>query len=173
MNDIELKPIYKQIISNESPLVKLYEWRNDERVRPYLRTTLDNYMDNQIDWLESIIKRTDCFYYYVFNNKKLVGYCALEQIHWQNSTAEISLLINPNESRKGIGKKVVNQLLSIAFNRYNLNLIWGEVYAHNPAIKFWSSVGFEFESTLRNRKYHNNEYHNSRIFSMTRDEYFK
>lgn len=174
---IKLIPFHKHTVLNDIVL-----WRNDERIKPYLRTGLDNYFDNQDDWVDSIIKRDNCYYYFIVESTPtgpnialsgvIIGYCGLENIHWQSKHAEISILLNPDRFRKKAGTQAVSELLTKAFSQMGLNLVYAEVYGHNPARGFWEKVGFRHEALLRDRKYWAGEYHNSIMLSIRAEEFF-
>lgn len=171
---IQLRPLFK----HDAVFYGFCEWRNDVRIRPYLRTAFDNYPDTQFDWVEDIIRRNDCYYYFIYfqndqEKQKVVGYCGLDNIHWQSKHAEISILLSPDELRKGYGKSAVKLLLEKAFVQLNINLVYADVYSHNPARGFWEDMGFKHEGILRDRKYWNDEYHNSLMLSIRKGEFLK
>ena len=67
----------------------------------------------------------------------LIGMAGLENIEWENSRAEISLIINPEYHGMGYGTQAFDMLLIKGFNEMHLRQIWGEVYHCNPAKDFW------------------------------------
>jgi RimJ/RimL family protein N-acetyltransferase len=172
--------IYLKLISN---------WRNMPEIKKTLRSYTDTNQDGQKDFIERIRKSDDMYYYimqsevndssytdkeYSTDNRKyintLVGYCGLDKLHFANRTAEISLLIAPQFQRAGHGKDAVKLLLQKAFNEVNLNLVFAETYFGKD---FWIKCGFKQEGVLRDRKYHDNDYHDSYLLSIIREEFYK
>ena len=97
----------------------------------------------------------------------------LTNIEWENSQAEISLIINPALQKQGHGKEAVRLLLDQAFNYLNLKTVYGEVYTCNDcAFEFWKKLANASENQrgcwviLPNRKYWKGQYHNSAYFSF-------
>ena len=100
----------------------------------------------------------------------LVGYGGIENIQWENSIGEISLLINPTYHGKGFGKQAAIEIITQAFNRLNLHTVFGEVYMSNPACAFWQSIVRKYNgdtAILENRKYLDGAYHASLYFSVS------
>ena len=165
-----LKPI------DESQLQRIAEYRNRPEIKKTLRSYMDTYPSNQDAWLESVVKDNTRSYYLIYfpnNDKKLLGYCGLDKMHFANRTAEISLLIDPGFHGRGIGSATVQSILDIAFNQFNLNLVYADTYTTTYAYKFWERCGFVQEAKLRMRKYYAQKYYESVILSITNEEYRK
>lgn len=163
---MNLIPIYY----NQDWLNKIADWRNESK--EHLRTGDDTFRENQKSWVEKVSKSGDHYYFIAIGwegNLELVGYCGLDKIHPVNRTAEISLLIGREWRGENNGKNSVKKLLIKAFNELNLNLIYAETYNNK---KFWIKCGFKEEANLRQRKYCNNNYNDSTILSITRDEFY-
>jgi len=178
-SNVNLLPIYH----NETFLNLIALWRNDPEIKKTLRSYKDISFDNQKDWVDKVNHSEDLYFYVMDSEKKestydekakyintLLGYCGLDKIHVANRTSEISLMIAPKFQEKGYGNKAVALLLSKAFNEYNLELIHAETYFSKD---FWIKCGFTLESTLRQRKYWNGQYHDSYILSINRKEFNK
>jgi RimJ/RimL family protein N-acetyltransferase len=100
----------------------------------------------------------------------LVGYGGIENIQWENSIGEISLLINPAYHGKGFGKAAAIEIITHAFNRLNLHTVYGEVYVTNPAMGFWAAITDEYKgykNLLPNRKYLDGKHWDSLYFSVS------
>lgn len=106
-------------------------------------------------------------------NWNFMGMGGFIPIQWENRCAEISLLILESSQGKGFGEKSVLLLLEEAFDRLNLNMVYGECYASNPAgLKFWTDIAskYHFYATqLPERKYFNGRYHHSLYFSINKN----
>ena len=165
----------EKISAKQDELNAIAKWRNDSLAT--LRTSdLTAEGKAQENWINNLSGSDK--YYFVCNYDTLqekdivIGYCGLDKIHPANRTAEISMLIGTEHQGKGYGKKAVDKLLDLAFNLFNLNIVFGEVYQTTDNLKFWLKCGFKEESTLRDRKYWNGKYYDSTIFSMSKGEWF-
>ena len=146
-------------------------WRNYETIFPILRTPYDTSPDQQEAWVKKILNDKICQYYYIFHNCQIAGYCGFDKIDGVNRTAEISMLIAPHKQKKGVGKKVTELLLDIAFNRLNINLVYAEVNGNSSNKEFWEKCGFKFDGELRSRKYINKIYYPTIIMSIMQHEW--
>jgi RimJ/RimL family protein N-acetyltransferase len=107
---------------------------------------------------------------------KLIGMTGLENIEWENRLGEISIILNPEQQRKGYGEQAVKMLLEKGFNYMNLENIYGESYLCNTATKFWLKMATRYRAktrTLPNRKYWNGAYYNSLYFSFNKGRFTK
>ena len=111
---------------------------------------------------------------YVVDGQVLIGMCGLENISWENRNAEISIIIDPDQQRKGYGAQAVALLLDQGFNFLNLENIFGECYNCNPALIFWSKICEQYKAKtagLPNRKYWNGIYWGSLYFNINKGTY--
>jgi len=120
------------------------------------------------------MSETDCFDMEISGTDKFIGMCGLENIEWENSRAEISLIINPKYRGKGYGIEAVDRLLHKGFNETGLRQIYGEVYDCNPAKEFWQNIikkynGYQVKHKCI--KFWNGEYWNSLYFSFEWKDY--
>ena len=154
---------------------KVLSWRNS--VPESLRTSVLLTAPMQEQFYAAVICNRNSLnrYFTIFGNGGYpVGFGGLTNIQWENSIAEISLIINPLESGKGNGTKAVDLLLDQAFNKLNLKTVFGECYWCNPATNFWAKIIKKYnahEALLPNRKYWDGAYHNATYFSIDRDDY--
>lgn len=105
-----------------------------------------------------------------------IGMTGLENISWENRLAEISIMLNPGYHRKGYGKKAVELLLDQGFNYLNLENIYGECYACNPALIFWFKIIEKYNADivlLPNRKYYNGQYFSGTYFNINKGAFLK
>jgi RimJ/RimL family protein N-acetyltransferase len=97
-----------------------------------------------------------------------IGMCGLTNIEWENGTAEISLIINPDYRGKGNGKKAVDLMLHEAKFNMRLNGLYGEVYDCGHR-RFWEKIVENkggYKTDLVKRKYWNGEMFGSMWFSI-------
>jgi RimJ/RimL family protein N-acetyltransferase len=101
--------------------------------------------------------------------QRFVGMAGLTNIEWENGTAEISLIINPEHRGRGYGKKAVDLLLDEAFKNMRLWSVSGEVYACGN-VGFWEKIIKKYKAhraVLIDRKYYKQTMYGSVWFSIT------
>lgn len=100
-----------------------------------------------------------------------LGMGGLTHISWENGSAEISLILDPEYRGHGFGEKAVGLLLGEAFSHLRLHSVYGECYGCSPALKFWQGVGPSFSeylwssTTLPHRKFYQGKYFDSFYFT--------
>lgn len=174
MHNVELRAL------NLEDMEPIREWRN--RCLDTLRTSFPLTKEQQIKWYETEIcdRKSNSRFFAVdiiiiehspidtYKQKMMIGYGGIENIQWENSIGEISLLINPDEHRNGYGISAAKKLISVAFDKLGLMTVYAECYNNNPAIDFWKKVFDGFYSTrLPSKKYSNGVYYDSTYFSMS------
>jgi RimJ/RimL family protein N-acetyltransferase len=99
------------------------------------------------------------------------GVCGFTSIDLINRKAEFSLYISPNNQGKGYAKEALYVLFRHGFEAFNLELIYGETFAFNKALKLFEDFGMIKEATLRNRYYREGKYIDVHIISITKKEF--
>ena len=102
------------------------------------------------------------------------GYGGLENIDWENRTAEISLFIRLSHRLKGLGTKAVDLIMQQAFDYMSLHTVWGEAYGTTTAPRFWYGYTCRHggsSATFTDRKYFGGRYYSSFIFQVTDDKW--
>jgi RimJ/RimL family protein N-acetyltransferase len=100
---------------------------------------------------------------------RFVGMVGLINIEWENSLAEISMLLNPDCHGLGIGDKTFNLLLEKGFEHLNLASIYGECYECNSAVPFWEKQIDKYKAyktKLPNKKYYKGKHYDSIYFNF-------
>lgn len=103
-----------------------------------------------------------------------LGMGGLTHIQWENSIAEISLILDPKRRRQGLGEKAVDLLLDHAFNHLNLQTVFGECYHCNEAANFWLEITRKKKGrivVLPNRKFWKGVYYPSSYFSIDKEDF--
>jgi len=103
---------------------------------------------------------------------RFYGIGGLTNIEWENGTAEISLIINPEYRGKGKGKVSVSLLLDEAFNNMRLESVYGEVYDCGNR-GFWENRVKElgaYRTDLKHRKFHDGKMWDSMWFVFTPED---
>ena len=114
---------------------RVISWRN--AARAYMRTPTDDTCWSQFKfWLRVILNPFSPHRYRAaYLDGRLVAMVGLCNIV-KGERAEISLITHPEQRGRGIGGRVVRMTV-IEARRLGIPLVWGEVYAHNPACTFW------------------------------------
>lgn len=94
-------------------------------------------------------------------NNETIGHISLNNIDFKNRSARIGkvLLGNQNIRGKGIGQKMVTEVLKVAFDHLSLHRVGLGVFTFNEsAIKSYEKVGFVKEGLLRDVRKAGDEY---------------
>jgi len=153
------------------------DWRNE--VRESLRTSGISTTDRQLKFCNSLKGRDDIRYYAVLEDKHpvpeegptidAIGVGGLVNIQWDNSIAEVALLLNPRFRGKHLGEAVVDMLLEEAFDNMGLRTVYGECYFCSPAKTFWHRLIEKnkwYATVLPKRKMWNGRLYDSIYFSI-------
>jgi RimJ/RimL family protein N-acetyltransferase len=164
----------REIECNAPGLLKIAIWRNQvlETLRTCHKTKVS--MESQNIWVDDWHFQGDQYYFvYDLEGGEIVGYCGLDKINHTNRTAEVSLLIDPDKHGCGYGSEAVAELLGKAFLDLKLNCVFIEVYSTTSAWNFWKKCGFQFEGSLKARKYWKGHFYSSTVASIEYKDYAK
>ena len=120
-------------------------WRN-QSARDTLRTPVMLTTEMQAEFYREIVcNRHSLHRYFAMvdssaGRRELVAMGGLTNIAWEDGITEISLIVDPQRQRRGIGRAAVQRLLDEAFGRLRLSAVYGEVYQCNPAVDFWRRI---------------------------------
>jgi len=106
-------------------------WRN--KIPETLRTPYFLTEEMQEAYYDQVIcNRASTTRYWAFKQdsgfiaEELIGMGGIENISWENSIGELSVLVNPEKRGKGFGKQIVHEILNQAFNFLNLENVFAE-----------------------------------------------
>lgn len=148
-------------------------WRN--AALETLRTPFPLTKEQQEEWYKNEIcnRNSKSRFFAIVDNGLLVGYGGVENVQWENSIGEISLLISPDARKKGFGFQSALDIINYAFDNLNLHTVFAECYSNNTAVNFWHKVFAHYQNytevVLPNRKYCNGKYYDSMYFSVSRE----
>lgn len=150
----------------------LRRWRNQD-IAAY-RTPFRLTAEMQENWyLETVCDREAPHRYWgVYEGTDLVGVVGLVNIEWENKTAELSIVIDPDRRFKGRGEESLKMLLREAFMFLGLNTVYGECYKCSPSITFWRSMINKYalySTMLPDRKFSDGIFWDSVYFVFRRD----
>ncbi len=147
------------------------KWRNDPRIYKWCRQNEPISIAHHLEYLERSAKDPHSRMYGVAADGFLVGVCGLTSIDWINRRAEVSLYIDPEKHRQGLGTMAAKALMAKAFMVHNLNSIWGEAFDGSPAIGLFEKLGFKQDGLRREFYFREGKYVDAVIFSKLRCEY--
>jgi len=99
-------------------------------------------------------------------NISRIGSASLWNISWIHSRSGVGIWILPEYWEKGLGKRVIQLVKSIAFNHLNINRIEAHIAVNNErSIKMFKNSNFEEEGILRKYLNIDGKFHDALIFS--------
>lgn len=103
---------------------------------------------------------------------KIVGFASIHFMKGRRRhIAGIGMMVHDDFHGRGIGTKLMEALIDLADNWYNIRRIQLEVYVDNePAIKLYKKFGFEIEGRLRDFSFRNGEYIDAYIMARIKKD---
>jgi len=163
-----------EVLSKED-CEKIRKWRNEQMI--HLRTPFLLTKEMQEDFYRDVVCNWNAPHRYwgiYESDVGLIGIGGITNIQWENSIGEITLVLDPKQTGKGLGEAAVDLVLDQAFNRLNLKTVCGECYICNPAKNFWDKIRVKYKgyaAILPRRKYWNGQISDSIYFSIDRDDF--
>ncbi len=101
----------------------------------------------------------------------IIGSAGLERYENRRAHAgAIGMSVHQEYQRKGVGTALLEALLDLADNWYNLRRVELEVYTDNkPAVALYANYGFEIEGTLRAYAFREGRYVDAFYMARLRD----
>jgi diamine N-acetyltransferase len=165
--------------NERSDIPKFVEWLNDPEVRRYLLIGLPISQANEEQWFENMLKLPANEQPFGIEIRaqvpgdsnehwRLIGNCSFMDINWTVRSAEVGLFIGDKACwNKGYGTEVMQMLLGLGFDTYNLNRIFLRVHAANKAgIRAYEKAGFVHEGRFRQATFQNGEYGDMLLMSV-------
>ncbi len=162
---VSLRPL------DEWDLRQAYRWRNDPRIYKWCRQCEPITREHHEAYWARIAKDPHSRFYGVTADGELVGVCGLTSIDWINRRGEVSLYIDPERHRQGLGALAARALIDKAFKVHNLNCLWGESFDGSPAIDLFWDLGFKREGVRREFYFRDGQYVDAILFSLLRSEH--
>jgi len=186
-NNMEDKEIFTFIEGEKVDLVpsnvkyaNLYaKWQNDPKVRKFSRNAMPRSLEEIKKWHEPSddkgLQDHIVFSIYHKEDKKLIGVCGLNRIHWFNRSANAFLIIGETDYwNKQIATEATTLLLKYAFEELNLHRVTGGVAIDNiGSWKVAEKVGFTFEGISKEDFYVDGKYIDSKRYFYLKDNWFK
>lgn len=126
--------------SLESMLI--WNWRNDELTKKMSKNVEDISWEEHQEWFSFAIKDPNQHLFIAYQANIPIGTVRL--IH-SKDTGKISININPDMRKKGLGKKIIKEICSYGFQTLKLHSLTAEIKQENVAsMKVFEENGFSF-----------------------------
>lgn len=147
-------------------------WRNQRDVFKWCRQSKLITDVEQAQWFETQRKDASIRMFLMKESEgNAVGVCGLTSLDFMNRRAEFSLYIDPKKQNRGLGEMGLKSLLNHGFYDLGLNVIWGETFDGNPALKLFERLGMKVEGVRRDFYYKEGRFINASLVSILRSEW--
>lgn len=146
-------------------------WRNQYEVWKWCRQSDPISDAEQKLWYEAQSKDPSIKMYMIHAQDRDVGVCGLTSIDLIARRAEFSLYISPKDRGMGYAKAGLKTLFKHGFDSFGLNLIWGETFDGNPALKLFLDLGMVQEGTRRQFYFKEGKFLNAHLVSLLSSEF--
>lgn len=119
-----------------------------------------------------LISGKDIHYAISNENDEYLGTISLKDIDMSNRKAEYAISLRRMAQGKGIAAEATQEVLRLAFEKYNLERVYLNVLSENKrAIHLYEKCGFVYEGEFRNHIFLRGEYKALKWYSMLKEEY--
>jgi RimJ/RimL family protein N-acetyltransferase len=127
----------------------LLNWRNNSRVREFSMYSNLILIDEHLKWFTARLERVQFEPFYVFEvNKLLIGMSRLDVMSGEVNKYSISILVDPTQHGKGVGKKILNMTCENFLSLHPATTLVASVHKYNlVSQKLFISSGFELIPT--------------------------
>ncbi len=96
-----------------------------------------------------------------------VGKVSFFDFNTQNRSAELGLIVDPDEQEKGYGLAAIRLLSRFLFKTRGLNKVHAQTGSFNKAAQaLLKKAGFKLDGTLRHHYFYEGEYHDGLVYSL-------
>ncbi len=100
-------------------------------------------------------------------DKTLVGQVTFFNYNSLNRSAELGVLIDPDQRQNGLADEALRILIKYLFKYRNINKVYAETATFNlEAIALLESIGFKKDGVLRQHYFFEGEYHDKLAYSL-------
>lgn len=172
------KTVYFRTFEEEDAEL-IYQWRNEDDLKK-LTTGMNRCVSREeaSDWVKARIRHNPYQVYWAICAKdtgKMIGYACLTDIHYINSSANLSgILIGDKKYQDGTAWiETYLFIYEYVFERLNLNRVFGHaIVDHKMTIAMRKAVFSTTEGVMRQAAFKNGRYYDVSIASLLKDEYF-
>lgn len=145
-------------------LGSIKKWRNEQR--NILRQNKILTDKDQLAWFKLLPKdKNQKIFSILDSSEKLLGYCGIVHIDWENRNGEISFLLEsdtPKNTHQDIFLEVLSLLKRYAFSTLSLHRLFTETFEYRKFhIGILEEFGFKQEGKLTGHIYKNGKFYDS------------
>lgn len=146
--------------------------RNHEAIRPWMCTSHLISANEHRSFIEGLKEDKKRAYWLAEEKSECIGTMNLNPINYIHDYAYLGIFSNPDSSVHQKGKKLMNGLLHVTFERLRFHALKLEVMEGNEhAIAFYEKMGFRREGLLRDFVKKNGTYQNALVMGILKDEW--
>lgn len=116
---------------NETEIRMVWKWRNDERVRKWMRKSENIPWENHLDFVNSLSSREDSYYWVVYKDLFPLGVVDIYSIDKKNNSTEGGYYLAPEISDSGYGFEFHYYYKFFLFDFLAFNLVKGPLLLEN------------------------------------------
>jgi [ribosomal protein S5]-alanine N-acetyltransferase len=189
MFDIKVEDIFSETPKLETDMVRfrritfddasdMFEYASEEDVAKFVTWPAHKTLDDSKQFITSIIERYSMnqvapWGVALKDSNKLIGTC--DFVHWypNHGRAVIGYVLGKKYWGRGIITNAVKEMINFGFESMKLNRIEARCKIENiGSEKVMIKNGMKFEGILRQSMYAKSKYHDLKIYSILRSEYY-
>jgi len=117
------------------------EWRNHPNIRKWMFNQGEIQLDEHMTFIQGLDSKKDRLYFLVRKGSDNLGVIDFTNIKHGEKITDFGIYANP--SLKGLGKLLMELVITYAFNTLKVDTLVSEVFSNNsPAIKLYIKYGF-------------------------------
>ncbi|MDO4966373.1 MAG: GNAT family N-acetyltransferase [Lachnospiraceae bacterium] len=144
----------RKLKTKDAPL--MLEWMHDKEVLKGLQPDIfiNRTIDDCINFIEnSASDYNNCHMAIIDDNDEYQGTVSLKMIDKKYNDCEFAIVLRKSAQGKGYAYNAVNEIMSIAFNVYNLTEVyWNVLRTNASAIKLYRKCGFNEMTYVSDRR---------------------
>ncbi len=126
---------------------------------------------DEIDTHERQMSDPDCAYWIVETEDGAAGFVILRGLQSKNKCVELKRIAIAEPGR-GLGRRVLSEIIKMAFSELDAHRLWLDVFEHNVRARHvYRSMGFVEEGTLRECVKWQELYRSLVVMSILAEEY--
>lgn len=153
----------------------LRKWLDDPELREQIGTTCPMSEAESEEWFRRVEEDPSRIWYAIVreDDGAVIGEAGLLRVFPEWRTTDMSIIVGERGARgRGYGSEVGGLLLSLAFDYMGLHRVAiGVVGFHEPAIRFWESLGFRREGVQRDGYLVGGQFSDFLMMSLLEDEW--
>lgn len=156
-------------------------WRNDPEIQKLISTHF-KYVSLEVEkeWVRNkMMNNTRDIYLAIClndNTKEMIGYASINDIDYVNRSAHGGGVVIGNSKYRdgGVKHEVGVKIRELVFGQLNLNRFTGACLAeHKISRVMMEAAGYQLEGVRRQAIYKDGKYHDSMLFSLLREDYYR